>query len=379
MRLIQEFIKRHNATPVLKMLDEVNWGVQYDNTAEPTGLTAEVAHNNVDIVLGGFIYIYYSYHFLDFAQPHYNSLLKVMVPKPKLLSQLPLAFYPFPREIWIIIIIIYITSIITLFLASISPKYTNTKSKLWIFRLTILNVFGIYLQQPNYLYRVAMNYKAAMISTFGMSLFMSMVYNSRMSSLMIVPRYQKPIRKLDDFINSDLKVGTTSIKDYLLLVVNSDREVDQDVLKHFVEFNLDDLEKITVEGNIGRLTEITAFGNYALNGIEKYGLMKLQVMDDSICYYHLLLCTKKHFPLMRSFNEFIFRVVESGLTKYWENEAILFNSTITLQNIIKFSTRRDSSLRKLHLKQLAGAFIMLFIGLFLSMIAFIFERMNRLH
>ncbi|XP_071054383.1 glutamate receptor 1-like [Onthophagus taurus] len=367
IRLTQEFMKKHNATPKLIIDKSEKWGMQYNDESKPTDLLAKLYYGNVDIVLGGYIYMRHSYNYLDFTKSHYSSRLTALVPKARLLSEIPLPIYPFSWIVWLLVLISFIT--ISLILSIL--VYINEHK--YLFGDITMKIYGIFIQQSNYLPKIMEGYKKIVIWTFILGIYLSSIYSSRMSSLLIIPRYEKSISTLQDLIKSDIKIGCFAVLDYLLLIVNSDLETDQKVLSHFVEYNWSEIVEFTDDGAIGALTEKTQSRNFAINAVSKKGLSLLEIMSDYICVYQLLLCTKKNFALLDAMNKFISRVIESGLTNFWENEAIYQHSNITMQNIIRYSTNRERILRKLDLEQVAGAFIVLFAGIFLSSLVFIYE------
>ncbi|CAH1955471.1 unnamed protein product [Acanthoscelides obtectus] len=101
--------------------------------------------------------------------------------------------------------------------------------------------------------------------------------------------------------------------------------------------------------------------------MDNFHLMQEEFYFGLCCYM-----LRKSSALTPMLNDFILRVVESGLAYYWESEGALLYMDSNVQKAMRYD-RRQQTVHKLKLTNVEGAFAILCLGHLISLIVFFVE------
>lgn len=110
--------------------------------------------------------------------------------------------------------------------------------------------------------------------------------------------------------------------------------------------------------------------NNPLGMIDNVDFFCFPVSDDVVIYSTVMMFRRNH-PLLQTMNEKIRAISESGLLGKWEKENKVVSKSKNSKN--NEGGGDDSSRRKLRLDHVQGAFLLLLIGLSVSLVAFVVE------
>nr|CAI5853987.1 unnamed protein product [Callosobruchus analis] len=102
------------------------------------------------------------------------------------------------------------------------------------------------------------------------------------------------------------------------------------------------------------------------------------VMKDEFYYGMCCYMLRKSSAITPMLNDFILRVVESGLAYYWESEGALLYMDTTVQQAMRYEESRQT-VQKLTLSNVEGAFAILFLGYLASLIVLFAELLLSHH
>jgi hypothetical protein len=272
-------------------------------------------------------------------------------------------FIIFNLNLWIIVIVtIFITGAVLNYFVHLTQNERN-ENIVWSTIVVMCYSIGIYgAYDPR---KMAIRIYVATLCFYGMHF--QAAYQSFLLSVLTRPRYDIQISNIHMAIKEDFRfmggenlkalfeVSSDDASQYLRYHYQSCMKMDQCLL----EIKKD--EKLAVA--ISRQHAMNA--KIPLNNDEMFCFNKA----DNIFSFSVVMLFKKDHHLLPSMNLYIRRITESGFILKWK----LDSEYLKFKEFIKKQSSEDEREKPLTLNHLLGMYLMMCIGISLSICAFVFE------
>lgn len=364
-RVMVEFSKKLNFTWQVKLID-MSWGDVNDSNSYFGALLSGEYHAGIPEVF--YIELYRKY--FDLSITYAQADIKFLTPSPKLKSTLWSIFTPFTYQLWLSVIgLIFVSSFLLYLFATLHSKvnYIHRRNPYLCYGYSLISSVSIIVGFS--LYKTSHSVvRHIIVWLFLMSTLLVTAYDCNLASFLTFPRYESPIDTMQQLVDSGIPWGTDDI---------GWGEVLEDTLDPLVRIfrnryrfldDYDDMNTLAKEGKIVLLIEQLPAGYSAnLNHIEKKTLENVHLMKGHALRYHLGFAFHKNSPLLEPFNDFLVYLKDSGIIGQWEKDIayeqmLYLGFEYTIEN-----------LRPLALVDIAGSFVLLFIGLVSSSLVLLTE------
>lgn len=137
------------------------------------------------------------------------------------------------------------------------------------------------------------------------------------------------------------------------------------------------LRELNATGAIGVAVERLDYGYYGFKDyVTPKTMEKMRVMRENIFYGPCIAALVRSWYLKDEFNDFVMRVDEVGLQRYWMMDVTFRQLDPTVQFHLKMSLVHqfdEPQPEELRLNRMIGIFYMLIFGLILAMVVFVLE------
>ncbi|XP_052565949.1 glutamate receptor ionotropic, delta-2-like [Culex pipiens pallens] len=366
-------------------LDEAGeWGEIFDNRTG-NGIIGAVVERRADIGVGALYSWFHEFTFLTLSKPISRTGVTCITPKPKLLSSWMTPILPFTPNLWAAVAVTFVlASIFALFMNFMVNKIVLTQD----IRVDICESFmiiGSMFILQTVLLRINRNKYVSQMVLIGSVLFVGMmignVYSGGLSSVMTIPRYQKPIDTLLDLANSDLHWASTHDA-WIFSILMATQPTILKLLQNFETHPKEVLHRHAIQQDLAYSVERLPYGHFAIGEyIDRDVSHNFHLMIEDIYWENCVAMSTKTWPMMDHLDGLILRVFESGIQRYWELQVVSKYADNKVQLTIATSRHQESSgptiLQPSHL---VGAFLLLTFGLASGFMIFVMEiAVGKLH
>lgn len=315
---------------------------------------------------------------IELSRSYDTQCVTFVVPIQTPLTQATLIYLTLDYKVWILLILTFIISTMLLKLVAyigqkqIEKEYASHYSSMTVAALEMINIITSHgvVKFPTHL-----PVRILVMSWTFFSLLIVTGYLTGYTSLLTIPRFNKPIDMISDFLEQGITWGEP-FKDPIILEYLNATENPQyiELAKRFkVEKSYEDIYKKLGEGKYGKYCK--TIGTSYVMGAESYMHLakQLRVMTQCVFKYYLVFGFEKLSPFRKIFDRQIPRFVESGILNKWFNELILLYSDNRMQYFFDIGEQKIPA-RPLKFDNIVGALYFLVIGLSLATIAFCGEK-----
>lgn len=210
--------------------------------------------------------------------------------------------------------------------------------------------------------------KLFMISVIFFGIIFSASYQSFLLSVLTNPRYETQVSYVEMAIQQDYQfTGPDSIRDFF-----DGGGDDKEHLREFYE-NCDDIDECLYQVKYDKKLAVALSRQHALN-------VPMEIAeDDMFCFpkanniytFSVVMLVMKDYFLLPKMNLMFRRMSETGFMLKWQQDAEIIK--IAAKSKMERATSTGNEKVKLNIDHLTGAFYILFGGLILSTLGFIFE------
>jgi hypothetical protein len=363
--LLSALAQHMNISPIVRIPnDMVDMGFRRPDGVV-TGSTGDIVYRRADVSFNS-RFLRYGYMIdVDFTYPHDNEGFCIVVPKARQIPQYLCLFLPFSSVLWIACGASVLFTATLWYLTEMrlmgSSSYTNA----------LINTCAVFLAVPLRSHTFQKQGKIFFFTWMYVSMVLTTMYQSFLITSLAVPQFYKDINTLQEFDESGLKlVMFPGMKDSALL----------DTLNP-LRFRLSKKTIVTTQQFSACLSNLIRYrdrgcafnklsAEWAVKLKEYYdgGVPQLHVVGECLSWYVEAYEVSKESPFLPYFNIFISRVIESGLLQKWRADV---HSTVTQEERYKLPAPNQKVI--LQLSHFQAAFFSLVIGLFISMLVFLWE------
>lgn len=329
------------------------------------GISADMKNHKIDFALGGVSPNFRTHFLYDFSHTYKFSSISWYVTDAHIAPRWQIIFKTLSLDVWIVSAGFLLLVSVLYFLMELHNYKSRKTSTLTLSSITFIELVCVGLglpatQQPRGCLKVLYFSWAA----FG--LHWSMAYSSTLFDLLRTPPLDKEILTIQDLHDSKLKVVSPDLYFQLFKGVDIDR-VTRSVLDNNINcknLNLC-IKQFVVHRNVSLMDRSEHF-DYSVN----LKLSKVHKLSENLISFGVSLMTNKGNPLFPVLNEVVLQAFETGLVSRWETEtAWKFNYE---KNVETYSND-DTTPQALSVAVLQGAFLLLFVGLLISLLVFLGE------
>jgi hypothetical protein len=363
-KLLLLLAKHMNFTPIIKLpKDKVDMSFRRSDGVI-TGSIGDVAYNRADVSFNSQFLRSDYINDVDFTYPHDKEGFCIIVPKSRRISKFMYLFLPFHSTLWLACGVSIV--VIATFWYLTTLKQTGIANYIHV----LINALAVFLVNPlrsNTFHKYG---KIVFFTWIYSSMVLTAIYRSSLITSLVIPKFYEDINTLKDFDEAGLKlVMFPGIKESAVLGTMSPLRISLNK-KTFTTQNfsecIDDLIRYKDRGcacNIMSAKWIVLQGRYFSKGIPQ-----LHLVQECLSWYVEAYEVRRESPFLPYFNFLISGVIESGLSKKWRDDD---------QSAVAGQKRRmiQASNQKviLQLSHLQAAFFTLIIGLFISILVFLWE------
>lgn len=211
----------------------------------------------------------------------------------------------------------------------------------------------------------------------GFCLIISQLYSTDLILHLTIPRFEKRIDTNIDFVKSNLSWGLFRLTyfEYLNLELEVDREIKN-------RFQIEKTSEVRLNGirNNNYAVLVYNFDGSAvcLEGFDQIPVKNLRLMKNSLSRPYIAFGFPQNSPFRETIDYHVLRLFESGIAQHIKLQEIRTHQKIIWQSVSYENDRRDQFSNEpevLTLPQLHGAFLVLIVGCFLGLIAFVIENL----
>ncbi|XP_054258586.1 uncharacterized protein LOC128983345 isoform X2 [Macrosteles quadrilineatus] len=354
------------------------------------GILGNVAVEKADVGLGALYLWYHEYKFLDFSVAYIRTGITCLAPRPELLSNLLLPIRPFNIFTWLIVLcavlvasvaLYYIKKLEISFLKNCHKKRKEKNYKWFTTKEdTLLRTLGFLVLQASSNRTVEKGSVRHLVNWLHVAfLLVATSYSSGLASILTVPSYLPPIDTVSDLVNRELQWGATH--DAWIFSLREATETQMHTLvSRFRALTKEQLYYNSLTASFAFSVERLPAGHFAVGDyITEESMKHLRLMKQDIYYEHCIFVFQKGSPYLQSFNHLIHRLLDSGLLLYWEGEVARRFLNSRVQSAVKESAsvgmqhHAHVAPTPINLGHMEGAFIILGVGVTMSILTFLAE------
>ncbi|XP_071743825.1 glutamate receptor ionotropic, delta-2-like [Lepeophtheirus salmonis] len=352
------------------------WGVG-DENGEWNGMLGMVKRNEVDFALGPFGVIYEREQACDFTVPIVIDYWAAVVPIQPYRNNWTI-FKPFGLSLWLSLALttllyttILIISDITFFGRRIGHKHVPK-----IISFTYRNILGESSEwAPD-----KFIYQRIFSAVWMLSLIIiAKSYSGTLASLLAVPNIPIPINSVQDLVNQDELpwiIEKGSILDQLGQMAAQDttfyKLYDGAKERGIIGANCVQKRKEIRNGLFGSVCERTSIDKLISDDFSGTGECKLYVGEINLFATSFAMAFQEGSQLLPEMNEWILNILQKGLYSKWSLQSMPNKTSCNGMEAIRSSMGKNDLTQTL--TETFGLFLILFIGLGLSTLTFIIEK-----
>ncbi|PSN46630.1 Ionotropic receptor 104 [Blattella germanica] len=379
MKIFLEISKRLNFTWRLEEPQELNkWGQKFSNGTWSGGIVGALVKKSVDI---GFCCLWLASpqaEDVDLTMPWNILCSTLLVPRPRRLQKLGAVFYPFTTSLWAVLVAATFSISMILWCIQRVRQQAVSSGKVFSLCRNFQHFIGIISMGSMPSAYVQIN-ECRHISTWWavFALLMTTAYSSSLVSHLTVPLFDTPLNSVRDLVMADVHWSQSYFP-----AVDVIFDLENSWHRRFIKYFELDPETAKVH-HAFHITDHASLG-FVLEGDRPYFLEpipmnpsllpSLRVMKECVSRYYISIGLTKNSPYTAALNEVMSRLIESGVIKYWQKDVVLRHTTPQMTQVFEDSDGMVSGPEVLKLKNLEGAFLLLFCGLCFACVTMFVER-----
>ncbi|XP_055533378.1 uncharacterized protein LOC129723281 [Wyeomyia smithii] len=375
--LIVEFCKLRNCNIKLWPFGPSGWGDIYDN-GTGYGETYATYMKQTELSVCCVYYDWY-FHLLDGSTYIAKSTVVLLVPKAKPRPTYLTLIYPFTGRLWLSIsVMLVIMTGVHHLITSLNVKHSNDRNAVQPpIEKSIFDMISIYLDQGIFPNSVSTSYRLLISFILLSGVVLSNSYSGGLASVLTVPKYEKPINTIHDFVLSPFRWAAQSIA-WIFALIGAESYDIQQIVKKFDEVpDEDEMYRRSLKGDYSIGIELLNGGAYAYNKAVRAGnVASFHMMKEYVYFAFTIGYTQRGWPLMEYFNKFSQESIQHGFVIAWERQAIRKYTSIYIQQVLSSISGGDYSQdeeKPLTVEHILGSLFVLLFGLSASLIIFIVE------
>lgn len=340
------------------------WGLRKTD-GKYTDMFALLQKYEVDIVLGMWPTNYTHMWDFDVTKPYFQDALVWLVPKSKLQTQWKRMIKVFNKTLWIsIITLTFINGILWKIISHfLQVEFYSFKDLQKCLLLSISVIFNVTI----YKHPKTTTLRILFISWVCISLILVTIYQSKLISSLTQPQYEYQIENVEELLKSEMAFGgNINIKTlFNNSVTNYEKIIYENI--EICDLTLDCPNRTAFSRDFATAkSEIPAKFLIMQYYTTPDGFPMIYIFKSEIMFHYVNMVFSYGHPLYYKFNEKLERLFEGGLFYKWLND-------------IKYEQMRyvfEPSRNKLYiltLDYMIAPFIVLFIGLLISLFTFLCE------
>lgn len=367
INLLNTIAKAVNFKTVYSVSSKIeDWGYILEN-GSALGIFESLMTDEVDIGIGSLAATINRFLHLTPSLPYTTESLSWCVPSAVLEPKWRSIFNMFKIWTWVNIYVTFIIlSSLATYIAQLTQEYVIYKEKGNCFMIMLAVFLGLSVKlKPR-----KIHLKTIFSLCAFLNLIISAVYQTSLISFLTDPAYDPEIKDVDEIFEKNLSfLYLPATKMYFAW--DTDDWKMQRILK----------DMIICEDAFLCLANISKTRDYAMalprlylhyvsdKFKNKEGHKLIHWFKEDIMSYPIQMFMQKGFPLTRRVNSYITRIVQSGILEKWQQD---LKYTIQVKDD-DIANQNDDNPENLTLSHLQGAFIILCIGIGLSVVSFIGE------
>lgn len=308
---------------------------------------------------------------VTFTYPFMSTCVTLLVPKPQLLPDISYVFQPVQLNLWIsCIVLIPLMSFVIQVFSKNSDFASPTFNSIRILTLGSLTTPPAPDQQ-------ALRFILASFSVT--SLLLSTAYAAGFISLLTYPRLVKPISYAEDVVQMEVKIDA-EVPDVAQLA---------DFFRKFENRNMQRMAELMVSSmleeyrgldtkDFARIVKLIG-GKYVsdTDAFDNYKRTHLRLLKECLFEAYNSFVLRKESRYVAFFNKVLVQLHEHGFLVHWYRESTVDPSYSYMSNFFSSYVSENFGHDSLTVSKLNGAFVMLGIGLGLSLIVFFCEILKK--
>lgn len=326
------------------------------------GSIGDVISRRVAISFNDRFLVNYGTDDIEFSTPVGNDMICLVVPSAQKIPQWLKIFRCFTIDAWVGIFGMYL--LVTLFWYTLKSKSAPKK----ITFIPALETYSIFIAQSLSLPKLD-SHRVFFAGCMLFNIILTGTFQSSLVTSFTTDTYYRNIKTLQEFDESGLKIGTTSVS--LAEIFGSDGNPLYKTLRNkIILINGSSMDRAALKRDIAAIERnADAKMRIKTDYTSHDGFEMLHILRECPRSYHMSYIVSKGSPYLRVFNHVIVRFKEAGLIKKW--------SVDTVDAYITESRRgRESGSGKMKvftLYDIQTAFYLLIIGLLMSSVVFLVE------
>ncbi|XP_048512156.1 uncharacterized protein LOC105691216 isoform X2 [Athalia rosae] len=375
--VVVEFCNRHNCT-LRPLVDNVYlFGEIFDN-ATGNGVLGNVVEDKADVGFGSIDLWYHEWLFLDLGPAFVRTAVTCLVPPPRPLAQWATPIIPFDGLLWYAVITSVIIDAITIYvvfyLTNWIHRYSNLKDEQRPMTpvSACLAAIGLSVEQSLNTDVNRASSRVLVLALLLVSLLISTSYGSGLSSVLTVPRFEKPINTIEDLEASGIRWSAPH-EAWIFSLYGSNESWLLNLIDHFVVLPPNLTTAKAYEAEMGFCVERLPGGNYAIQDyLPSDAVEHLHLMSGDIYWTYTVSMLKKSSPFTERYATLELELLASGIPSYWEGLCTMLSLDPKTQYAVPDKVF-DAHPVQLNIAQIQGAFLFLCCGLTSAAVTFVLE------
>lgn len=358
--MVNELAKRLNFSVIYVDHKFLHYGFKYGKGIYSN--LYKLMYNYQGDMIFGTLKLNVSFHEeFDTIYPHMIDAVTWYAPRARQIAPYKNLFIVFQKSLWIILIAIFIMIVPTWWLIGNASKSYQDTSFIHYFLLAWYSLLLGSVRQPQKLI-MRIFFITWIMSTF----LLSTTYQSKFTSILTTPVYDKQISNEEDIINSGLQYGFDPMVRGEFN--NSEDRVRWTIYKNFFSCNFENTLYCVNRTIKNRDLIVAKNKKNMIWCIQHYhnqtGLNAVYEFEQDAYTYLLRILVNQGFPLIEPMKNLVLLFRQNGLLLKWVKDAVAK---------IQKTVVDDIEVKKLSRNHLQGAFLILFGGMFISFVTFVLE------
>jgi hypothetical protein len=331
-------------------------------------IAGETLKSKADIVIGGLARLEFSVYPFEVSRGYFNIRMSLITPCAIAYPRWNRILKIFSLGPWLCIILFFVLAVITVNCISNYGHRLHLSEYRAYGNVTSItaNMTSVALGVSVHTQPRTTPLRVFFVSCVCYSFGISTVFQAYLTSFIIDPAYEEPIKTTDEMLNSGMKFGVP---------LGLEEHFDSEFLMHTV-FCPDSLTCFKWASKYQNIS-IFMFDMFKdilksdSNWTDEYNRPLLcELEDGTFAVYDVGMAVLKGHPLLEHINDVINHVVEAGLPMQWKK---LMLETVKLSSKPSFTYTLADTYVNISATHLQSAFYMLLLGYVLALLSFILE------